>query len=128
MGEQVMCGLDVSGLIDFGGVCLIGVVDGLVFVDSYDVVIGCQLFGVSDWVFKIEYQGCFFKIDMDQLSEDVFVGFLGVVIGDLVCMQGEGGMVLGVYVRVFGVNFVVFGCGLGVFVDVFYGFVVGIGF
>lgn len=126
MGELARHGLDAS-VIDYGGARLTGVADGSVSADSYDVITGRQLFGVSDRVSKIEHQGRFLKIDTDQLSEDALAGFLGVAIGDSARTQGEGGTAVGSFASSLGVNSVAIGRGSSVSASSLNGFAVGAG-
>ncbi|HHA2740834.1 TPA: ESPR-type extended signal peptide-containing protein [Stenotrophomonas maltophilia] len=126
MGQETMRGLDAS-VIDYGGARLTGVAEGSVSADSYDVVTGRQLFGVSERVSNIESQGRFLKISTDELSKDAFAGFLGVAIGDSAYTGSDGGTALGAYATALGVNSVALGRGSAVSIDAPNGFAVGAG-
>lgn len=126
MGEQTMRGLDAS-VIDYGGARLTGVADGSVSADSHDVVTGRQLFGVSDRVSRIEYQGRFLKISTEELSKDAVAGFLGVAIGDSARTLDEGGTAVGAYSSALARNSVALGRGSTVEEHAREGFAVGVG-
>ncbi|WP_447898063.1 ESPR-type extended signal peptide-containing protein [Stenotrophomonas sepilia] len=127
MGEQAMRGLDTSGPIDFGGARLTGVADGTLSVDSRDVVTGRQLFSVSDRVSQIENHRRFFKVNVDELSQDAVAGFLGVAIGDSARTQREGGTAVGAFSSALAFNSVALGRGAFVEEHADGGFAVGVG-
>ncbi|WP_329842647.1 ESPR-type extended signal peptide-containing protein [Stenotrophomonas sepilia] len=127
MGPQAMRGLVASGPIDFGGARLTGVADGTLSVDSRDVVTGRQLFSVSDRVSQIENHRRFFKVDVDELSQDAVAGFLGVAIGDSARTQREGGTAVGAFSSALAFNSVALGRGAFVEEHADGGFAVGVG-
>ena len=127
MGQQTMRGLDANGPIDFGGARLTGVADGSISADSRDVVTGRQLFGVDDRVSKIENQRRFFKVDVDQQSQDAVAGFLGVAIGDSARTREEGGTAVGAFSSALARNSVALGRGSTVEEPAMEGFAVGVG-
>lgn len=127
MREQAMRGLDASGPIDFGGARLTGVADGSLSVDSRDVVTGRQLFSVSDRVSQIENHRRFFKVNVDELSQDAVAGFLGVAIGDSARTQREGGTAVGAFSSALAFNSVALGRGAFVEEHADGGFAVGVG-
>ncbi|MCF3482069.1 hemagluttinin domain-containing protein [Stenotrophomonas maltophilia] len=127
MREGAMRGLDAGGPIDFGGVRLTGVADGSLSVDSRDVVTGRQLFSVSDRVSQIENHRRFFKVDVDELSQDAAAGFLGVAIGDSARTQREGGTAIGAFSSALAFNSVALGRGSFVEEHADGGFAVGAG-
>jgi len=126
MGQQAMRGLDAS-VIDYGGARLTGVADGSISADSRDVVTGRQLFGVDDRVSKIENQRRFFKVDVDQQSQDAVAGFLGVAIGDSARTREEGGTAVGAFSSALARNSVALGRGSTVEEPAMEGFAVGVG-
>ncbi|MBN5028847.1 YadA-like family protein [Stenotrophomonas maltophilia] len=126
MGQQAMRGLDTS-VIDYGGARLTGVADGSISADSRDVVTGRQLFGVDDRVSKIENQRRFFKVDVDQQSQDAVAGFLGVAIGDSARTREEGGTAVGAFSSALARNSVALGRGSTVEEHAMEGFAVGVG-
>lgn len=127
MGQQAMRGLHAGGPIDFGGARLTGVADGSLSVDSRDVVTGRQLFSVSDRVSQIENHSRFFKVDVDELSQDAAAGFLGVAIGDSARTQREGGTAVGAFSSALAFNSVALGRGAFVEEHADGGFAVGVG-
>ncbi len=127
MGPQAMRGLVASGPIDFGGARLTGVADGTLSVDSRDVVTGRQLFSVSDRVSQIENHRRFFKVNVDELSQDAVAGFLGVAIGDSARTQREGGTAVGAFSSALAFNSVALGRGAFVEEHADGGFAVGVG-
>lgn len=127
MGQQAMRGLHAGGPIDFGGARLTGVADGSLSVDSRDVVTGRQLFSVSDRVSQIENHRRFFKVDVDELSQDAAAGFLGVAIGDSARTQREGGTAVGAFSSALAFNSVALGRGAFVEEHADGGFAVGVG-
>lgn len=126
MGQQAMRGLDAS-VIDYGGARLTGVADGSISADSRDVVTGRQLFGVDDRVSQIENQSRFFKVDVDQQSQDAVAGFLGVAIGDSARTREEGGTAVGAFSSALARNSVALGRGSTVEEHAMEGFAVGVG-
>lgn len=126
MGHQAMRGLDTS-VIDYGGARLTGVADGSISADSRDVVTGRQLFGVDDRVSQIENQRRFFKVDVDQQSQDAVAGFLGVAIGDSARTREEGGTAVGAFSSALSRNSVALGRGSTVEEHAMEGFAVGVG-
>ncbi|HEL5040979.1 TPA: YadA-like family protein [Stenotrophomonas maltophilia] len=126
MGQQAMRGLDAS-VIDYGGARLTGVADGSISADSRDVVTGRQLFGVDDRVSQIENQRRFFKVDVDQQSQDAVAGFLGVAIGDSARTREEGGTAVGAFSSALARNSVALGRGSTVEEHAMEGFAVGVG-
>ncbi len=127
MGQQVMREMDANGPIDFGGARLTGVADGSISADSRDVVTGRQLFGVDDRVSQIESQRRFFKVDVDQQSQDAVAGFLGVAIGDSARTREEGGTAVGAFSSALARNSVALGRGSTVEEHAMEGFAVGVG-
>lgn len=127
MREGAMRGLHAGGPIDFGGARLTGVADGSLSVDSRDVVTGRQLFSVSDRVSQIENHSRFFKVDVDELSQDAAAGFLGVAIGDSARTQREGGTAVGAFSSALAFNSVALGRGAFVEEHADGGFAVGVG-
>lgn len=127
MGQQAMREMDANGPIDFGGARLTGVADGSISADSRDVVTGRQLFGVDDRVSKIENQRRFFKVDVDQQSQDAVAGFLGVAIGDSARTREEGGTAVGAFSSALARNSVALGRGSTVEEHAMEGFAVGVG-
>lgn len=126
MREGAMRGLD-AGAIDYGGARLTGVADGSLSVDSRDVVTGRQLFSVSDRVSQIENHRRFFKVNVDELSQDAVAGFLGVAIGDSARTQREGGTAVGAFSSALAFNSVALGRGAFVEEHADGGFAVGVG-
>ncbi|MGY6085963.1 ESPR-type extended signal peptide-containing protein [Stenotrophomonas sp. SM006] len=126
MGQQAMRGLDAS-VIDYGGARLTGVAEAKLSADSSDVVTGRQLFGVDDRVSQIESQRRFFKVDVDQQSQDAVAGFLGVAIGDSARTREEGGTAVGAFSSALARNSVALGRGSTVEEHAMEGFAVGVG-
>lgn len=106
---------------------IIGVVDGILSVSSVDVVLGRQFYLINLCVLDFEDFVQFVSIGFVFFSECVEVGVVGVVVGNLVKMGMEGGIVVGMFVEVMGKNFIVIGRVVIVFVDFENGFVLGVG-
>lgn len=102
-----------GNVIDYGGARLTGVADGVISANSRDAVNGRQLFPLQESFEKMQHRDRFFKIGIDELSEDASAGPAGVAIGDsaVASPAGEGGVAMGAFAKALGINSVALGRG-----------------